>query len=273
MPKLPTALVEKEVLELARTNKSKRWTAFVTVIDAIAAFAASGIPGDWPWLLRALVAAGAAFLTWLLADWIQDRWRAYHTVPLSLLNTEVLQLRAEKVSGNAQIECAPEMMPDHPVRAVLRITNHSEADDFQAQIMAWGEGDRRFPAAARSLRWAKNGAEVVRIFPGQSEYLEIARLQRSPSPPGRPDGPRGVVSVLVDWESRGSLLDSVYWDPEDFQTSIWSLEIVISASRRVAPLRQGVRLHVFGKAADDPTGKVRRYGWGLQAPTIRLSLF
>jgi hypothetical protein len=154
----------------------------------------------------------------------------------------------------------------------LGVTNLGVTDSLQAQIVALGNGNTPVQMAPQTLKWA-GGVDRLRMIPaGTTEYLEIAQLEHSPSNGITNEAgtqSRGIVSVNVGWNHFGYLGSFSYWEAEDFQTHIWSLSVQVSSLASEAPARQGVRLHLFGMSADDPSGKLTRLG----APTLRMSLF
>jgi hypothetical protein len=165
-----------------------------------------------------------------------------------------------------------------PVRVVLEVTNEGEGDEFSAQVKEWGQGDKLGRMVVAPLKWVRSQDEKITIAPGMTEQLVIATLEAGPAPSAAPsrgtEPAKGVVSVLVDWEPRGSLADLTFWKAEDFETRTWSLHVVISSSRCGVPHHQGVRLHLFGKAADaPPPAHLFTAGGTLDRPTLRGSPF
>jgi hypothetical protein len=154
----------------------------------------------------------------------------------------------------------------------LGVTNLGATDSLQAQIVALGNGTTPVQMAPQTLKWT-GGVDRLRMIPaGTTEYLEIAQLEHSPSNGITDDAgkeSRGIVSVNVGWNHFGWLGSFSYWKAEDFETHIWSLSVQVSSLASEVPARQGVRLHLFGKSADDPSDKLTSLG----APTLRMSLF
>jgi hypothetical protein len=159
-----------------------------------------------------------------------------------------------------------------PATAVLGITNNGETADFEAQVIAWGNKDDLSRATAVRLKWV-GGAEKMTIGPGITEYLQIASIERREPPPVRPDV-KGSVTVQADWVYLGVLMLGVFGGSVSrFGPHVWSIHVVVSSGKASAPFHQGVRIHVFDRAVDDPTGKLAERGWEPETPIMRLSLF
>jgi len=196
-----------------------------------------------------------------------------------------LRQLADKLGAQAgravpiHVTCKPALLPHLAgMKAVLEVTNDGPTDEFQAQVVEWGRGDNLSRLSVASLKWVENGATRSTLANGITGKLEIATLERGLADPrltnsdGEPA--RGMVSVLVDWLPRDSLRDAAYWNAEDFESSVWSLHVVVSGAKCIGPHHQGVRLHLFGKSADaPPPSGLSASGWVLSSPTLRIGLF
>lgn len=163
---------------------------------------------------------------------------------------------------------------------VLSVTNRGKIDEFQAQVIGWAQGELPTSEAPVSLKWVNGEGRFMRIAPGATEHLRLAKIEQDligsfdvelvRNDRGEPR--RGGVAVCADWVHEGVLGFFSYWKPEDFQTKIWTLEFALSSASSNGPIHQGARLHLFGRISDDPTGKLPRVGGHLSAPTLRGSL-
>ena len=78
-----------------------------------------------------------------------------------------------------------------------------------------------------------------------------------------------MVQVLADWMRKGFLGFFLYWEKQAFEPKVWSVRIMISSLKSSNPLYRVVKVHVFDKAADDPTGVMPQ---DMRQPTMRMVL-
>jgi hypothetical protein len=176
-------------------------------------------------------------------------------------------LRAPDLEFTPAIELGPEGVA---AVMVLGVTNRGGADEFQAQIVAWGGDETLNAVPPQTLKWVNTEGPLKKIAPGITEYLEIAHLVRESSEDGR----RGIATVHVGWNLSKFLGMHSYHSSEDFQTKIWSLRVIVAALEKQGQRSQGVRLHLFARPADDPTGNMVKRGLPLlPSPVLRMSLF
>jgi hypothetical protein len=176
------------------------------------------------------------------------------------------------VDFSRDLRHAPEP-DDDVVCAMLGIRNTGPTDDFQIQVVSVGR--RNGPIAALNqpctLRWdGSDGSTTRRIVAGMTDAIELARFYRT-NPPPEFSELRGIAYLDTPWcESTGA---HPYVDMDTFTAQVWTIEIAVAAASASAPRRQWISFHIFWKAADDPTGKTERIGWGSpRVPIMRMLL-
>jgi hypothetical protein len=207
------------------------------------------------------------------------------------LATENRRLKKEvdQLTSAPSLEFVTDVRPndgDDTDSLVLGVTNLGPADQFQAQLNGWGLGESLRDTPPVALKWRGSDEPLQTIPTGMTAYLEIVRYgQRTANPSHNVEGVGVVAAEAVTWidaywtKGYGPLGQWVYGTKHVLETHIWSLRIVISSTGNRLPHRQGVRLHLFQRVEDDPTGKLalRTRHWknwrGPRHPIARLSLF